>query len=66
MREAPIDEVGRSLADAGFPTTPQGYRRLLAWAGEYGQTAAFGVEGTGAYGAGLARYLRGPGSWSSR
>jgi transposase len=55
---AVIDEVGRPLADAGFPTTPAGYRRLVAWAGEHGEVAAFGVEGTGAYGAGLARYLR--------
>jgi transposase len=55
---AVIDEVGRALADTGFPTTPAGYRRLVAWAGEHGQIAAFGVEGTGAYGAGLARYLR--------
>jgi transposase len=58
---AVIDEVGRSLADAGFPTTPQGYRRLLDWAREYGQIAAIGVEGTGAYGAGLARSLRAAG-----
>jgi transposase len=58
---AVIDEVGRPLADAGFPTTPEGYRRLLAWAGEHGEIAAFGVEGTGAYGAGLARHLRAAG-----
>jgi transposase len=58
---AVIDEVGRPLADAGFPTTPAGYRQLLAWAGEHGEATAFGVEGTGAYGAGLARYLRAAG-----
>jgi transposase len=58
---AVIDEIGRPLADAGFPTTPDGYRRLLAWAGEHGAIAAFGVEGTGAYGAGLARHLRAAG-----
>ncbi len=58
---AVIDEVGRPLADAGFPTTPDGYRQLLAWAGEHGTIAAFGVEGTGAYGAGLARHLRAAG-----
>jgi hypothetical protein len=33
---AAIDEVGRPLADAGFPTTPDGYRRLLAWAAGHG------------------------------
>jgi transposase len=58
---AVIDQVGRPLADAGFPTTPAGYRQLLAWAGEHGQIAAFGVEGTGAYGAALARHLRAAG-----
>jgi transposase len=55
---AVIDAVGRPVADAGFPTTPDGYRQLLTWAGEHGEVAAFGVEGTGAYGAGLARHLR--------
>jgi transposase len=58
---AVIDQVGRPLADAGFPTTPAGYRQLLAWAGEHGEATAFGVEGTGAYGAGLARFLRAAG-----
>jgi transposase len=53
-----IDQVGRALGDAGFPTTPTGYRRLLSWAAGHGQITAFGVEGTGAYGAALARYLR--------
>ena len=55
---AVIDAVGRPLADAGFPTTPAGYQQLLAWARGHGQVTAFGVEGTGAYGAGLARHLR--------
>jgi len=58
---AVIDEVGRPLADAGFPTTPAGYRQLLAWAREHGQITTFGVEGTGAYGAALARHLRAAG-----
>jgi transposase len=58
---AVVDEVGRPLADAGFPTTPAGYRQLLAWAEQHGEVAAFGVEGTGAYGAALARELRAAG-----
>ena len=58
---AVIDEVGRPVADAGFATTPEGYRALRAWASEHGEVAAFGVEGTGAYGAGLARDLRAAG-----
>jgi transposase len=58
---AVIDEIGRPLADAGFPTTPAGYRRLLVWAAGHGDIQAFGVEGTGSYGAGLARQLRAAG-----
>lgn len=58
---AVIDEVGRPLADAGFPTTPAGYRQLLDWAREHGQITALGVEDTGAYGAALARHLRAAG-----
>jgi transposase len=58
---AVIDAVGRPLADRGFPTTPAGYRQLLAWAGGHGEISAFGIEGTGAYGAGLTRHLRAAG-----
>lgn len=49
---------GRRLADAEFPATPQGYRRLLSWLGSWStRLVAAGVEGTGSYGAGLARFL---------
>ena len=56
-----IDQVGRQLADSEFPTTAAGYRALLAWLRGQGQLERVGVEGTGAYGAALARYLRGQG-----
>jgi len=49
---------GRRLADAGFPATAAGYVDLLAWMRSFGRLHAVGVEGTGSYGAGLARYLR--------
>jgi len=52
------DQLGRRLDTVSIPTTPTGYRDLLAWARGLGQVQAWGVEGTGAYGAGLARYLR--------
>jgi transposase len=52
-----IDELGRHLDTAQFPTTPKGYRTLLGWAGGLGEVEAFGVEGTGCYGAALARFL---------
>lgn len=54
---AVIDPVGRHLADAEFPATIRGYRDLLAWMRSHGTLAAVGVEGTGAYGAELARVL---------
>jgi transposase len=52
---------GARVADAEFPATSEGYARLLAWMGSFGRLHAVGVEGTGSYGAGLARYLRGQG-----
>ena len=54
---AAINEVGGVLATSSFPTTPAGYRDLLAWLRAHGEVALVGVEGTGAYGAGLARFL---------
>jgi len=39
------------------PTTPTGYQDLLAWARGLGQPIAWGVDGTGSYGAALARFL---------
>jgi transposase len=36
----------------------RGYRELEAWARSQGAVRAFGIEGTGSYGAGLARFLR--------
>ncbi|MFJ8002981.1 IS110 family RNA-guided transposase [Streptomyces fagopyri] len=55
---AVIDVVGRHLATASFPTTPDGYRRLLEWMRQHGEVLTVGVEGTGSYGSGLARFLR--------
>jgi transposase len=54
---AVVDDVGRILGTAEFPTTTRGHRALLAWLGDHGTVIRVGVEGTGAYGAGLARYL---------
>ncbi|MET8648204.1 transposase, partial [Streptomyces sp. NPDC004675] len=54
---AVIDSIGRHLATAPFPTTPDGYRRLLEWMRSHGDVLAVGVEGTGAYGSELARFL---------
>jgi transposase len=58
---AVIDERGKILATASFAATAKGYRQLLAWMASFGAVAKVGVEGTGSYGAGLARYLSGEG-----
>ena len=54
---AVVDPIGRHLADREFPATGAGYGALLAWLRSHGTPTAVGVEGTGAYGAGLARHL---------
>ncbi|MFB7666785.1 IS110 family transposase [Kitasatospora sp. NPDC056138] len=55
---AAVDSAGRLLGAEQFEATAAGYRRLLAWLRSFGAVVLVGVEGTGAYGAGLARYLR--------
>ena len=54
---AVLNAVGVMLGTAEFPTTPTGYRRLLTWMRDFGDLTVVGVEGTGAWGAGLARHL---------
>ncbi len=53
-----IDGLGRRLGDFRLAANPGGYAQLTDWAAELGTVARFGVEGTGSYGSGLARYLR--------
>ena len=54
---AACDPLGAVLGTESFPTTPSGYRRLLAFLVSFGPVTVVGVEGTGSYGAGLARHL---------
>lgn len=58
---AVIDALGRHVGDREFPTTPTGYHALALWLAGHGELEAVGVEGTGAYGAALARHLRAEG-----
>jgi transposase len=51
-----LDALGAQLDSREFPATAAGYGSLLAWASEFG-LPAFAIEGTGSYGAGLARFL---------
>jgi len=56
-----VDQAGRVLGTGEFAATAAGYRQALAWMRSHGQLVRVGVEGTGSYGAGLARYLAGRG-----
>jgi len=52
-----IDSIGLHLGDFSLPTTTIGYRDVVSWAKSFGEIESFGLEGTGCYGAGLARHL---------
>lgn len=58
---AALNGLGRLLGHATFPATRAGYDALLAWLAGHGHIVAVGIEGTGSYGAGLARHLRATG-----
>ena len=53
-----LDQFGRRLGTRAILTTPAGFAELVAWASAFGVLEHFGIEGTGSYGAGLARWLR--------
>ena len=53
-----IDTRGRRLDDRACAADAGGYQQLITWAERHGGIAAFGIEGTGSYGAGLARAVR--------
>jgi transposase len=54
---AALDPIGGLLGVAEFPATAAGYAQLLGWLGGFGTVCLVGIEGTGSYGAGLARHL---------
>ncbi len=55
---AVIDPEGGLLGVESFATDLAGYKLLSGWMCAFGEIALVGVEGTGSYGAGLARHLR--------
>jgi Transposase len=55
---AVVDQTGRLLDIQGFPASTRGYVALVTWAERFGPVARVGVEGTGTFGAGLARFAR--------
>jgi transposase len=54
---AALDPVGGLLGVREFPVSAAGYAGLLGWLGGFGTVCLVGIEGTGSYGAGLARHM---------
>ncbi len=55
---AVVDERGKILDTASFEVNAKGYGALERWLEGFGTLVRVGVEGTGSYGAGLARHLQ--------
>ena len=58
---AVVDMNGGLLGVESFPTTAVGHRSLSSWMVGFGTIDRVGIEGTGAYGAGLARHFHASG-----
>lgn len=58
-----LSGTGGELGDRTVATTPDGYDELLRFAEDCGTVRVWAIEGTGGYGAGLARHLRAAGEW---
>ena len=56
-----INGIGARLGTLATPVSPKGYQDLETWARAFGTIHAFGIEGTGSYGAGLSRFLQAKG-----
>ena len=53
-----IDRVGARLGSCNVTADRAGYSDLMNWARTLGAVEAFGIEGTGSYGVGLASFVR--------
>jgi hypothetical protein len=56
---AALDDIGGLLGVESFEASAAGNDKLRSWLASFGDVARVGVEGTGSYGASLARFLRG-------
>jgi hypothetical protein len=57
MHVAALDPIGGLPGVREFPATAARSAALLGWLSGFGDVTLVGVEGTGSYGAGLARHL---------
>jgi transposase len=55
---AVMDTIGGILATLTIPTDTGGFQQLAEWKASFGTVLAFGIEGTGSYGATLTSFLR--------
>jgi transposase len=55
---AVVDQAGRLCGTQAFAASTRGYVALVTWAERFGPVVRIGIEGTGTYGAGLARFAR--------
>jgi transposase len=53
-----VDTLGVRLEHRSFSADSAGYAELVDWAESHGRVDAFGIEGTGSYGAGLTSAVR--------
>ena len=53
-----VNDLGARLATCRVQANGAGYAALVAWACTLGAVEAFGIEGTGSYGVGLASFVR--------
>lgn len=53
-----LDQLGVRVGERHVPANREGYARLEVWAASLGRVSAFGIEGTGSYGAGVTSFLR--------
>src|ERR687891_54765 len=58
---AVLDDIGGLLGVESFEASAAGNDKLFGWLSSFGTITRVGVEGTGSYGAGLARFLRAAG-----
>lgn len=54
---AAVDKIGGLLGVEHFEVSAAGYDKLLSWLSSFGAVGRVGIEGTGSYGAELARFL---------
>ena len=61
-----LDELGARVGELTIGADSIGYAALASWSEQLGRPCAFGIEGTGSYGAGLASFCAGAAAGSSR